>query len=152
MASFKFDGIDTISFEQAAQMTDEDKLSVIMPAANLLKERHAEAIRQTFAQHSGDLAESIGISVKAGESGSSAFVSPQGTHSRTNKGLRKRKKTGTKRKYRNSNAEIAFILEYGSPRIAARHWMENANEKAEPEVAEAMETAFGDVLRKKGLI
>lgn len=157
MASFKFDGIDTISFESAAQMSDEDKLAVIMPAAELLKARHSEAIQQTFSQRTGVLAGSIDISVRTGESGSSAFVAPTGKHPGSSTGKRMKKIKGSKKRrasgrYSGTNMEIAYILEYGSPRITATHWMENANEKAEPEVNDAMQNAFDDVLKKKGLI
>lgn len=154
MAKFTFDEVDYISaqFDQAALLTDEDKLSVIMPAAELLKERHSAKIRQLFRQPTGTLADSISIIVKTDDDGSYAHITPKGKHPKENKGERKRKKTGTKRKYSGTNAEVAFVLEYGSVRIRARHWMESANEEAESEIAETQQQAFNEMLEKKGLI
>ena len=47
--------------------------------------------------------------------------------------------------------EIAWILNYGSPRIAATHWLENANEEAEDEVIETQQAAWDELVTKKGL-
>ena len=48
MAKFTFNGMDEISasFEQLSRLSDEDKLSVIMPAAKLLLQRQKEKIQQ----------------------------------------------------------------------------------------------------------
>lgn len=53
--------------------------------------------------------------------------------------------------YYGTNAEIAYILEYGSPRISASHWMENANEGAEDELVDIQQKAWDDLVTKKGL-
>lgn len=157
MAGFKFDGADYLaaSFEQMAQLTSEEKLSVIMPAAELLADRHREAIKQTFVQRSGDLAKSIKIEPRILDDGVSAHVSPKGKHRSSSTGKRFKKDKGGKRrssgKYSGSNAEVAYILNYGSPRIAATHWMEYANEKAEPEIAESEQNAWNELLERKGL-
>ena len=57
MAKFAFNGMDEISasFDQLANITDEDRLSVIMPAAKLLVQRQKEKIVQLFQQRTGDL-------------------------------------------------------------------------------------------------
>lgn len=157
MAKFTFDGIDSISFlsDEFMQLTDDDKLSVIMPAAELLKTRHQEKIRQVFKQRSGTLAKSIGIAVKSDDSGVYAYVSPEGKHPKSSTGKRfKKGKDGKRRssgKYSGSNAEIGYILEYGSPRIRPRHWMETANEDAEGQIAEIQQEAWNDLMEKKGL-
>lgn len=157
MAGFKFDGFDylTASFETMASLSDDEKLSVITPAAELLAERHREAIRKTFVQRSGDLANSIQVEPRVLSDGVSAHVAPKGKHRSSSTGKRFKKDKGGKRrssgKYSGSNAEVAYILNYGSPRIAATHWMEYANEKAEPEIAESEQNAWNELLERKGL-
>lgn len=157
MAKFTFDGIDSISFlsDDFMELTDGDKLSVIMPAAEFLKEQHSAKIRQVFHQRSGALARSIGIDVKSDDSGSYAHVWPKGKHPKSSTGKRfKRGKDGRRRasgKYSGSNAEIGYILEIGSPRITARHWMESANEESEEQLSDIQQNAWNDLMEKKGI-
>ena len=156
MAGFSFDGVDylTASFEELSRLTDDDKLSIIMPAAELLAEKHSTKIQQVFEQRSGTLAKSIAITVKSDENGLYAHISPKGKHPKSSTGKRMKNTPKGRRssgKYSGSNAEVAYILEYGSPRIAPRHWMESANEEAEAELMEAEQNAWNDLLEKKGL-
>lgn len=156
MAGFSFNGVDylTASFEELSQLTDDDKLSVIMPAAELLAEKHSTKIRQVFKQRSGALAKSIAITAKSDENGVYAHIAPKGKHPKSSTGKRMKNTPKGRRssgKYSGSNAEVAYILEYGSPRIAPRHWMETANEEAEAELVEAEQKAWNDLLEKKGL-
>ena len=156
MAGFSFNGVDYLSakFEELAQLSDNDRLSVIMPAAELLAEKHSSMIRQVFKQRSGALAKSISVTAKSDESGVYAHVSPKGKHPKSSTGKRMKNTPKGRRssgKYSGSNAEVAYILEYGSPRIPARHWMETANEEAEAEIAEAEQNAWNDLMEKKGL-
>ena len=152
MAKFSFNGLDEISasFEQLANLTDEDRLSVIMPAARLLVQRQKEKIVQMFQQRTGDLEKSIKIKVKDDGDGSYAYISPEGKHRGSGTGKRRGKRRSNG-KYSGSNAEVAYILNYGSPRISATHWLENANEEAEEEVIAAQQDAWNDLVTKKGL-
>ena len=153
MAKFSFNGVDGISasFEQLAKLTDEDKMSIIMPAAKLLLQRQKEKILSLFKQHTGDLAESLTIENKSDDDGVKAFIVPIGKHRGSGTGKRKRKDGRSNGKYSGTNAEVAFILEYGSPRIAATHWLENANEEAEEDVIATQQAAWDDLLKEKGL-
>lgn len=153
MASFNFNGIDYLSakFEQLAQFDDEDKLSIIMPAAEFLLQRQVEAIKSIFVQRSGALAKSLKITKKTGEDGAYAHIAPSGKHPGSSTGKRKRKDGRSNGKYSGTNAEVGYILEYGSPRIAARHWMETANEDAEEELISIQQDAFDKLLESKGL-
>lgn len=150
MASFRFDGIDYLSakFEQLSKLDDEDKKSIIMPAAEFLQQRHIEAIKSTFVQHTGALAASIKIAFKSDDNGVYAHVAPTGTHPRSTMGKRNHK--GSKQKAA-KNSEIAYILEHGSPRIKAYHWMETANEGAEEEMQKLQQDALDRLLQEKGL-
>lgn len=152
MGKFSFNGVDELSasFEQLAQLSDEDKLSVIMPAAKLLVERQREMIQRLFKQRTGDLANSLTIQEKSGEDGAYAHIYLKGKHRGSSTGKRKGKRRSNGR-YSGTNAEVGYILEVGSPRIAARHWMENANEEAEDEVVAAEQAAWDDLVTKKGL-
>ena len=153
MAKFSFNGMDEIaaSFEQLANITDDDKMSVIMPAAKLLLQRQKEKILSLFTQRTGDLADSLTIEERSGDGGVFCYLFPKGKHRGSSTGKRKRKDGRSNGKYSGTNAEVAYILEYGSPRISATHWMENANEEADSEVIETMQAAWDDLLSKKGL-
>lgn len=153
MAKFSFNGLDEISasFEQLANLSDQDRLGVIMAGANVLVTRQKEKIVQLFQQRTGKLADSIKIAVKDDGDGSYAYISPEGKHPGSGTGRRKRRNGRSNGKYSGTNAEVAYILNYGSPRISATHWLENANEEAEGEMMESMQAAWDDVLDTKGL-
>ena len=153
MAKFSFNGMDEISasFEQLANLTDEDKMSVIMAGARILLERQRDKILSMFTQRTGDLADSLTIQEKSGENGAYAWIFPKGNHRGSSTGKRKRKNGRSNGKYSGTNAEVAYILNFGSPRIAATHWLENANEEAEEEVVAAQQEAWNDLVTKKGL-
>lgn len=152
MAQFNFNGMDAIeaSFKEMSQLSDEDKYSVIAPAAELLKQRFVEKIKSLFTQRSGDLAESIAVVQKSDDTGTYAHITPMGKHSKSSTGKRNKKGTSSGH-YSGSNAEVAWILEYGSPRINPRHWMETTNEESEEEVIAAEEAAWDSLLQSKGL-
>lgn len=152
MAKFSFNGMDEISasFEQLANLTDEDRLSVIMPAARLLVQRQKEKILSLFHQWTGALAESLTIEERSGDSGAYAYIRLKGKHPGSSTGKRRGKRRSNG-KYSGTNEEIGYILNYGSPRISATHWLENANEEAEEEVIAAQQEAWSDLVTKKGL-
>lgn len=152
MAKFTFNGMDELSasFEELSQLSDEDKMSVIMPAAKLLVERQRQMIERLFRKRTGDLANSLTIQQKSDEDGAYAHIYLKGKHRGSSTGKRKGKRRSNGR-YSGTNAEVGYILEYGSPRITARHWMENANEEAEDDVVAAEQEAWDDLLTKKGL-
>lgn len=156
MAKFSFDGVDYISakFEQLAQIDDEDKMSVIRPAAEFLKGKHKAKILSKFKRRTGALAESITVEQKSDDDGAYAHISPKGKHPRSSTGKRMKLADGKRRSsgsYSGTNAEVAYILEYGSPRIAASHWMEEANEEAADEVVAIQQEAWNDLITQKGL-
>ena len=152
MAKFSFNGMDEIaaSFEDMVQLSDEDRLSVIMPAAEVLVKRQREKIEQTFTQRSGALADSLSIREKSDDDGAYANIYLKGKHPGSSTGKRKGKRRSNG-KYSGTNAEVGYVLEHGSPRIAATHWMENANEDAAAEIADVQQDAWNALLEKKGL-
>lgn len=152
MAKFSFNGMDELSasFEDMIQLSDEERMSVIMPGAEVVAEHQRGKIRSLFKQRTGALADSITIRQKSDDDGAYANIFLKGKHpgSSTSKRRGKRRSNG---KYSGTNAEVGYILEYGSPRIAATHWMENANEDAAAEVASAQQEAWNALMEKKGL-
>lgn len=153
MAKFSFNGMDEISasFEQLANLTDEDKMSVIMAGAKVLLQRQREKIESLFVQRTVDLANSLTIEEKSGENGPYAWIFSKGKHRGSSTGKRKRKDGRSNGKYSGTNMEVAYIQNYGSPRVTATHWLEIANEEAEEEVVAAQQEAWNDLVTKKGL-
>lgn len=157
MAKFAFNGLDQISasFEQLSEISDDDKYAIVESAASFLKDCFVDKIKGWFVQRSGDLAKSVTIERQDGEDGSYAHISLKGKHSGSSTGRRHKRVKGSHRrssgKYSGTNAEIGYILEYGSPRIQATHWMETTNEENADEVMSIMEGSWDDLLASKGL-
>ena len=152
MAGFSFNGLDEISasFEQLAQLTDEDKLSILSPSAQLLLQRQKDKFAQIFRRRTGDLEDSLVIEQRQSDDGPSLYIYPKGKHRGSSTGKRKGKRRSNG-KYSGTNAEVAYILNYGSPRIAATHWLENANDEAEAEVMASQQAAWDELVAMKGL-
>ena len=74
MASFSFNGMDELSasFEDLCNLTDQDRMGIIMPAAKLLVERQKAKLAELFTKRSGALADSITIREKSDENGAYA--------------------------------------------------------------------------------
>lgn len=152
MAKFSFNGMDEIaaSFEQLAHLSDDEKVSILMPSAQLLLQRQREKIASLFKRRTGDLENSLAITQQQNDGNPSLFIAPAGKHRGSSTGKRKGKRRSNG-KYSGTNAEVAYILEYGSPRIAATHWMETANEEAAEEVTASQQDAWNELVTKKGL-
>lgn len=97
------------------------------------------------------MADSLTIQKKSDDDGGYAYIYLKGKHPGSGTGKRKRKDGRSNGKYSGTNAEVGYILEYGSPRIPAQHWMENSNEEAADEVIAVQQEAWDELLTKKGL-
>lgn len=152
MAKFSFNGVDNLSasFEELARLTAEEKRSIIRPAAELLLERQREKLTSLFRQVTGTLAAALSIDDRVGDDGPFERIYLKGKHPGSSTGKRKGKRRSNG-KYSGTNAEVGYILEHGSPRIAATHWMENANEEAADDVTAVQQEAWDALLTKKGL-
>lgn len=152
MAAFQFDGIDEImaGADKLSQLSDEELYGVVTPAAERLKERYRDKISTLFRTITGTLADSFRLQKKSSGDGVTVTIAPKGKHPGSGRG--KRMKRGrSSGKYSGTNAEIGYILEYGSPRIQASHWMEQTNEEAEEEVNAIMADAWDQLITEKGL-
>ena len=155
MASFRYNGIDSLqaSIEQLAQLDDDTTWSILEAGGQVLRDAQS-AYLEAYHKITGALAASIKLTRKVSGGELIARIEPKGKHPGSSTGKRMKKEGGKRRSsgsYSGSNAEIAYILEYGSPRIPATHWMETANEGAEEEMAAAMESAWDDYLTSLGL-
>lgn len=152
MSSFKFNGIDgiSVSFEQLATLDDETRWSIISAGAEVVKRFQEQALNREFKRRTGQLFGSLKVLRKRSGDEMSAVIAPSGKRKRGSSGKRtyKGRSNGS---YQGTNAEVAYILNYGSPRIKATHWMETANEAAGPELADAEAAVWDQYLRSLNL-
>ena len=151
MASFRVNGVEglDLTYERKAQLSDDDLLRIIRAGAEVMRERLREKVLAVFTQHSGDLAESFKLFERKESGNPFILVSPAGKHRPNGRGIRERK-SDPKRKGK-TNAAVAFVLEYGSPRHNATHFMEECVEASTPEVIAAMEAEFSKLMDERGL-
>ena len=98
-------------------------------------------------KRTGQLIESVKAARKKGETPIVA-ITPKGKRKGAYTGQRKTHGGGT---YQGTNAEVAYVLEYGTPRMAATHWMETTNEEASDEVVAAEAAVWDDYLKSLNL-
>lgn len=165
MARFVINDGLSAGLAELAKFNDEQKWQILSKGAEIIKEAHIKEIKARFVEHTGSLANSPTIVKKYIDGELVARIQPQGKHKGTKIGIRRRKsraiagikgakhgrdmRTGS---YEGSNAEIAYYLNYGTPRITPpTHWMEHANEKAEAAVLDAMQEAWDKHIEDIGL-
>lgn len=138
MARFDCDGLD----ELIQQMTDVGELlngetadKMLMAGAEQVKIAWQNAADQHGHRDTGAMIESIGYKRPQDVGGMrSVDIAPQGSDA---KGVR--------------NAEKAFILNYGTSRIKASHWVDDADKACEATVVPAMAAVFDAAMAEKGL-
>lgn len=155
------------SGEMSSGLSTEDLLTILRPAAERLKDHYRETVLRLFRRISGDLADSFKIDEHGHDrsymdlSEAVITVGPKGKHSKSKRKARSRAGDSSKKYAKHnreshataiSNAELGYLLEYGTPRISATHWMENANEEIEEEIGTIIEEGFDKLLKEKGLI
>lgn len=172
MAKFKFEfpdysgGYFAGSDSYLSGLSSEEILSILRPAASALVQHYKDTISSLFKQRTGSLAASI-VAEEFGldraymdSSEASIIVRPKGKHEKSMRSARSRKgKTGAKYAKHNrtakstsiSNAELGYLLEVGTQRISATHWMENANEEISDTLQTMIEEEFNKVLESKGM-
>ena len=157
MINMRIDGLDRVeaSFLQLQAMSEDQLWEIILPAAEILKDAQQASILALFTQRTGSLYNSIQIAKRVSRAGVlHALVGPDaasnGTHPKSSRGIRKRKDRGGTGRYEGSNAEVGFILEYGSSRIPARHWLESAVMEAEERILDMLEAGWNAALEAAG--
>lgn len=143
------------SFSQLAELTDDEKWQIIEPAAELARAAYAAAADAVFKRHTGALAESPTVERKTNKHGVFARIGLKGKHPNSSTGIRyKKDRNGKRRKsgnYSGTNAEVGYFLNYGTPRIKATHWFDNASDKVEAEVQQKLEDGWNAYLDSKGV-
>lgn len=147
MAKFSTRGVDelTLSLEQLATTPEETQYSILEAGASALIPRWKETLQSM--KRTGQLIESVKAARKKGETPIVA-ITPKGKRKGAYTGQRKTHGGGT---YQGTNAEVAYVLEYGTPRMAATHWMETTNEEASDEVVAAEAAVWDDYLKSMNL-
>ena len=153
MASFRVNGVEglDLTYERKAQLSDDDLLRIIRAGAEVMRERLREkaALEKVSRALKEDLADSFKLFERKESGNPFILVSPAGKHRPNGRGIRERK-SDPKRKGK-TNAAVAFVLEYGSPRHNATHFMEECVEASTPEVIAAMEAEFSKLMDERGL-
>jgi hypothetical protein len=132
MATLKVEG-----FEEAEKMLLRKEAAAVeavpemlAAGAEILVKAQRESINR-MARGQGTLAASIGATpIRSSGAGSYIDVYPQGDQPH---GTPRRGKKGSV-----SNAQVGFLLEYGSRQLPARPWMTAANEESAEAANEAM--------------
>lgn len=147
MAKFRLNGADTLiaDFEKLAVVDDETKYSILEAGAAVLKSAQQEVLRRLGLVNSVEpqLINSIGADRL---SGNVVRLMPKGTRKNKRKTYKRMKNVKGQRRssgsYDNTNAEVGYLLEYGTPRVPAKHWMETANEEGGDACVDAMQDAW----------
>lgn len=155
MAKFVIKSDLDASLVQLGQLSDAEKWAILEPAGEVVRDAYSQTIRSTFKERTGALAKSPTVTQKNKDGQLVAVVTLKGKHPGTGKGIRMKKdKNGKRRKsgnYSGTNAEVGYYLNYGTPRIAATHWYDNATDKAEPQVQDKLEEGWNAYLDSKGV-
>ena len=156
MMNFHTDGLDrlSVSYASLSQISDDELWAIIEPAANTLKGKMQKTISALFTQRSGSLRESIEVKRKLSKGGAVyALVGPNDKkHPKSSTGKRRARAQGGKGgSYSGTNAEVGWILEYGTSRIPGRHWMEQAVTATEEELLGILEAGFNAACEAVGL-
>jgi HK97 gp10 family phage protein len=137
MARFDTSGFDdVINALTALDLTDDETDDVLLAGAEEVKEAWKQSAEKHELRDTGDMINSIDYSRKPKKAAGIREVDiyPQG---KDRKGIR--------------NAEKAFVLHYGTSRIPATHWVDEADEMAAEPVQKAMEEKYDEILRKRGM-
>lgn len=159
MARFHFNGIDAleIDLERMANLDEETRWAMLEAGAAVFKRVFQEYLNK-YHRKTGQLAESITIT--RFESQKSVRVWPIGKyHKKGRRSLRQlHDGSGASKRSKHHGAvggssmtDVAYYLEYGTPRMPATHWMENAIELANDEANEAMQEVWNKHLDDLGL-
>ena len=154
MAEFKVSGLDrlTADLDAMGKMSEEDIRAILRPPAKLLTEAFRTALDSLFSKVTGALRSSIRVKWQHDEYG--VVIANIGPNDRDHpipprKGTRKRKaQKGPS--YPIPNSTLAYMLEFGTQRIPAKHWMENTIRENEEEVYRLLAEGFDNYINSIG--
>lgn len=129
MARFESDGIDALISEMNREgaLVGKAADAVLLAGAEGVKRAWQEAAEKHGLRDTGDMIKSIGYSrsVKSVGDWKQVDIFPQGSD---RKGVR--------------NAEKAFVLHYGTSKIPATHWVDDADALSEQYALPLMQAAW----------
>lgn len=138
MARFRTEGLDELIEDMARMELTTSELAEEMLFAGAEEVKKAWKFSAELHRHrdTGDMIKSIDYSRRVRKIGDLKEVDiyPQG---KDRKGVR--------------NAEKAFVLHYGTSKLPASHWVDDADEMAGPMVEERLTNIFDDWLEKHGM-
>ena len=137
-----------IPFDKMSRLSAADLLDIIRPGAELMRQAIVDKITSTFTQRSGSLAGSWVLTESSAEGNAEITIEPLGVHPTNGRGIRKKKR---KKSGGDANAVVAYALEYGTPRIPARHYIQHTTEEKVEEVTAAMQEAMNKKFEQLGL-
>lgn len=136
MARFETDGLDAMIEEmhRMQQLTGHVARAVLQAGAEGVKKAWKLAAEEHGLRDTGDMIESIGFAHEPEDAGDVKFIDiyPQGTD---RKGVR--------------NAEKAFVLHYGTSKLNATRWVDDADAISEQTAVPAMQKVFDDWIQSK---
>ena len=144
MATFTCNDIDgfVVSMDEMAKLPERVVKDILQNGADVIKEAHEKALRQTFTPRTGRLMGSPKVFMKRKGSGWYALIYPEGQHHT----YHAKKGSGV-----STNAEVGFVHEFGGHGNAATAWMLTANEKSADATAQAEEQVYDEWLNSLNL-
>lgn len=134
MARFETSGLDELmqQLRKMGQQSGDIAKAMILTGADEIKQAWQDSAEAHGLRDTGAMIESVAYDDEPRELGGALAVDiwPRGKDA-----------SGTR------NAEKAFILNYGSSRIQATHWVDDAERAAEAAIVPAMEEVLDEYLR-----
>lgn len=145
MATFTCNDIDgfVVSMAEMAKLPEPVIKDIVQSGANVIREGHESAIRQTFTARTGRLLGSPKVFLRRRGRSWYALIYPEGQHH-----TYRAKKAGGGIA---TNAEVGFVHEFGGHGNAATAWMLNANERNADATAQAEEQVYNEWLNSLNL-
>ena len=134
MARLDISGMDKVisDMQRLGENSGPVAEAMVDAAAAVTRDAWKETAEEYRLHDSGDMINSINFTMRGVGSGLGVLtreIYPQGTDS---KGVR--------------NAEKAYLLHYGTSRIKAKYWVDDAEERADQRVVPVMEQIWGEYL------
>lgn len=152
MARIRTEGIDDIieQMKFLGELSGDVADEMLLRAAEEVKQAWRQAARRHKLKLTGQLIDSIDYPMKPKtiQGIKTIDIYPQGesTYTIGPDGKRINRRTPVR------NAEVAFILHYGTSKKPATFWVDTADELSEEPVQQVMEEIWDRELRKRGLI
>ncbi len=139
MARFDTSGLDDLIQDVLGlgDVAEEAGEKMLLAGAEEVKQAWKDSAEKHKLRDTGDMIESIDYARKPKNVGGikSVDIYPQG---KNRHGIR--------------NAEVAFVQHYGTSKLPATHWVDDADDASGPKVQAAMEKIYDEELKQKGLI